>query len=33
MTEREAPTTFREAEILGLKLMQEGNYQDALNGV
>lgn len=26
------PTTFREAEVLGLKLMQEGNYEDALKG-
>lgn len=25
------PTTFREAEILGLKLMQEGNYEEALS--
>ena len=25
-------TTFREAEVLGLRLMQEGNYQEALNG-
>lgn len=24
-------TTFREAEVLGLRLMQEGNYQEALN--
>ena len=27
-----APTTFREAEVLGLRLMQEGNYQEALDG-
>ena len=27
-----ALTTFREAEVLGLRLMQEGNYQEALNG-
>ena len=26
------PTTFREAEVLGLKRMQEGNYEDALKG-
>jgi len=26
------PTTFREAEILGLRLMQEGNYEGALEG-
>ena len=26
------PTTFREAEVLGLKFMQEGNYEDALKG-
>ena len=26
------PQTFREAEILGLKLMQNGNYQDAIQG-
>jgi hypothetical protein len=26
------PTTFREAEILGLRLMQEGNYDQALKG-
>mmetsp|Transcript_5086 Transcript_5086/g.10761 ORF Transcript_5086/g.10761 Transcript_5086/m.10761 type:complete len:209 (-) Transcript_5086:215-841(-) len=25
-----APTSFREAEVLGLKLMQEGNFEDAL---
>ena len=24
------PTTFREAEILGLRLMQEGSFEDAL---
>jgi hypothetical protein len=26
------PLTFREAEILGLKLMQNGNYQGAIKG-
>eukprot|EP00980_Cylindrotheca_fusiformis_P024739 scaffold12369_cov97-Cylindrotheca_fusiformis.AAC.5 len=26
------PTTFREAEILGLRLMQEGNFEEALVG-
>jgi hypothetical protein len=26
------PTTFREAEVLGLRLMQEGDYQGALDG-
>jgi hypothetical protein len=26
------PTSFREAEVLGLRLMQEGNFQDALVG-
>jgi hypothetical protein len=26
------PQTFREAEVLGLKLMQSGNYKDALKG-
>jgi hypothetical protein len=26
------PSTFREAEVLGLRLMQEGKYEDALNG-
>jgi hypothetical protein len=26
------PTTFREAEILGLRLMQEGNFKEALVG-
>ena len=26
------PTTFREAEVLGLRLMQEGNFQEALVG-
>ena len=25
-------TTFREAEVLGLRYMQEGNYEQALNG-
>lgn len=25
-------TTFREAEVLGLRLMQEGNYEGALDG-
>jgi hypothetical protein len=32
MTGQEAPTTFREAEILGLRLMQEENYEEALKG-
>jgi hypothetical protein len=27
------PTTFREAEVLGLRLMQEGNFQEALVGM
>ena len=27
------PTTFREAEILGLRLMQEGNFEEALVGM
>ena len=27
-----APTTFREAEVLGLQLMQEGDYDLALKG-
>lgn len=27
-----APTTFREAEVLGLKLMQDGDYDLALKG-
>jgi hypothetical protein len=27
------PTTFREAEILGLRFMQEGNFEDALVGM
>lgn len=26
------PTTFREAEVLGLRLMQEGSFEDALDG-
>lgn len=26
------PTTFREAEVLGLRLMQEGNFKEALVG-
>ena len=26
------PTTFREAEVLGLRLMQEGNFKEALTG-
>jgi hypothetical protein len=26
------PTTFREAEILGLRLMQEGSFEEALVG-
>jgi hypothetical protein len=25
-------TTFREAEVLGLRLMQEGQFEDALKG-
>jgi hypothetical protein len=32
MTESD-PQTFREAEVLGLKLMQDGNYKDALDGM
>jgi hypothetical protein len=34
MTYDEAPdpTTFREAEVLGLRLMQEGSFEDALVG-
>lgn len=28
----QAPASFREAEVLGLKLMQEGNYELALDG-
>ena len=31
-SETPSPTTFREAEVLGLRLMQEGNYQEALDG-
>jgi hypothetical protein len=31
-SETPTPTTFREAEVLGLRLMQEGNYQEALDG-
>ena len=33
-TEEDAPnpTSFREAEILGLRLMQEGKFQEALVG-
>ncbi len=27
------PTSFREAEILGLRLMQEGNFKEALIGM
>ena len=27
------PQTFREAEILGLRLMQEGNHEQALEGM
>ena len=27
------PTTFREAEVLGLKLMQEGQYEQALKSM
>jgi hypothetical protein len=30
--EASTPISFREAEILGLRLMQEGSYQDALVG-
>lgn len=32
MTEKDMtkPTTFREAEVLGLRLMQQGNYEEAL---
>ena len=30
--EQPDPTTFREAEILGLRLMQEGNFAEALVG-
>ncbi len=26
------PQTFREAEVLGLRLMQEGQYEEALKG-
>ncbi len=26
------PTTFREAEVLGLRLMQEGQFEEALKG-
>jgi len=26
------PKSFREAEVLGLRLMQEGDYQGALDG-
>ena len=26
------PTTFREAEVLGLRLMQEGRFEEALVG-
>ena len=34
MTANDAPnpTTFREAEVLGLRLMQEGNFEEALVG-
>lgn len=34
MTYEEAPdpTTFREAEVLGLRLMQEGSFEEALVG-
>lgn len=34
MTEKDMtkPTTFREAEVLGLRLMQQGNYEEALKG-
>lgn len=31
-SETPSPSTFREAEVLGLRLMQEGNYQEALDG-
>jgi hypothetical protein len=27
-----APSTFREAEVLGLRFMQEGNFEEALVG-
>jgi hypothetical protein len=30
--EQPDPTTFREAEVLGLRLMQEGNFGEALVG-
>ena len=30
--EEAPPTTFREAEVLGLKLMQEQKYEEALDG-
>ena len=29
---KQSPTTFREAEVLGLRLMQEGLYKEALKG-
>lgn len=31
-TEEASPSTFREAEVLGLKLMQERKYEEALKG-
>jgi hypothetical protein len=31
-TEEASPSTFREAEVLGLKLMQEQKYEEALKG-
>jgi hypothetical protein len=31
-TEGASPSTFREAEVLGLKLMQERKYEEALKG-
>lgn len=27
-----APSTFREAELIGLRLMQEGSFEEAING-
>ena len=30
--ENPTPSTFREAEVLGLRLMQEGNFEKALDG-
>ena len=31
-SEQANPTTFREAEVLGLRLMQEQKYEEALQG-